>query len=177
MPQIASNITVTKDEVIGGAIQGNGKYFVYVSDTFQSNNNKGVDATIQVHDVLPNRDNPSGFGKAVFNLVLERLDDAGNWHPVHSLYEPIKAVEIGSDRNGGVIADNQLTYGPGVFNFDGAVPIAASDGDNIIFLDHQKRGVMPSKFRFVLVVHEKEFGNAGAFESITFSLDYELRSE
>lgn len=176
MPQVADNVTITS---VDAAVQGNGRYDLFVSDTFSSNNNKAIDVDLNVLSLTPNRDNAAttGYGKAVVTLIMERLDDGGNWHPVHSLYEPIRAVSIGADNNGGIIPENQLSYGPNIFNFDGSVPIDASDGDNIIFKDHRKQGVMPAKFRFKLVLIEKEFGNGGAFDSITFNLDYELRAE
>lgn len=174
MPQIAQNITVLAADVVDGPIIGNGKYHLFISESIATNNNKAIDAVLSFAEMVPNRD---GLGGARFSLVMERLDDAGNWRPIHSLYSPVEAIAYSATRNGGIIPDQQISYGPIVFNFDGAVSIDASDGENIISQDHQKRGVMPAKFRLCAIVHEKKFGDTGAFQSATFSIDYELRAE
>lgn len=174
MPQLLSQNIVTKNDMIEGAISANGKYTAYRSGEISTNNNKAIDAVMQIHSFLPNR---QGLGKAKATLVLERKDDAGNWHPVHSLYSPVDAISYDETENGGIIPGQQLSYGPSVFNFDGPVSVDSSDGVNIISQDHQKRGVLPDKIRLSVIVHERDYGNIGAFESISFSLDYELRPE
>lgn len=160
--------------MVEGTITGNGRYHAYRSDEISTNNAKAVDAVLKVHSFLPDR---TGLGKARAMLIMERKDDGGNWHPVHSLFSPLDAISYGPSENGGIIPDQQLSYGPNVFNFDGSVSIDATDGANIISQDHMKRGVLPDKIRFCVLVHERDFGQAGAFSSITVSLDYEMRAE
>lgn len=176
MPQLANNVTVT---ALDAGVTGNGRYHLYTSPDLSDLNNKAIDINLQVTDVQPNRDGAAtgNLGKAVITVMLERKDDGGNWHVVHTLFEPILAVQIGASENGGIIPAHQLSYGPNVLNLDGAKAIWSTDGVNSILADHQKRGVLPDVFRICVVVNEREFGNGGAFQSATFSLDYELRAE
>lgn len=160
--------------MVEGPIDSNGKYHAYVSPEISTNNNQAVEVVLKVHEFLPNR---QGLGKAKCMLIMERKDDAGNWHPIHSLYQSIDAISFDETENGGIIPDQQLSYGPNVFNLDGSVSIDASDGVNIISQDHQKRGVLADKIRFCVIIHERAYGLTGAFDSIEISLDYELRAE
>lgn len=181
MPQIAANDVVTNATMLDPdtglptvTIDANGKYHVFRSNEISTNNNKAMDATLLVHDITPDR---SGLGRSKLMFILERKDDAGNWFPVHSLYQPVEAIAYGPDENGGIIPTQQLSYGPLIFNFDGNVSIDSSDGENIIIQDHQKRGVLPDKVRLCVLVHERDFGTSSAFQSVEFSIDYELRPE
>lgn len=175
MPQLVNNLTVTDQDMLEGPISGNGKYHAYRSAEISTNNNKALDATLQVHSFLPNRQN---LGRSLCMMVLERKDDAGNWHPFHGMYHPLQAVSYDATENGGIIPDQQLSYGPAIVNFDGAVSFDSSDGVNIIAQDHRKQGVLPDKIRFCVLIHEKVFDiPASKFASITFSIDYELRAE
>jgi hypothetical protein len=174
MPQLVANMVVDNTSMVEGAITGNGKYHAYVSPSIATTNNQAIDALFAIHAFLPNR---QGLGKAKATLLMERQDDAGNWHTIHALYEPVNAIEYDATENGGIIPAQQLSYGPNIFNLDGAVPIDSSDGVSIILRDHQKRGVLADHIRFCVIVHERDFGNVGAFQSLEFSLDYELRAE
>ena len=174
MPQLVSNLTILSDSMVEGPINSNGKYHAYISPVVSTNNNQAIDAVLKIHSFLPNR---QGLGKAKCTLIMERQDDGGVWHPIHSLYQAVDAIAYDDTENGGIIPDQQLSYGPNIFNLDGSVSIDASDGLNIISQDHQKRGVLADKIRFCVVVHERDFGNVGAFQSIDISLDYELRAD
>ena len=174
MPQLVSNTTFDNQSMVEGTITGNGKYHAYISPELSSNNNKAVETVLKIHDIVPGQESAAG---AIVVLMMERKDDAGNWHAAHGVYQPFYATSYAPDENGGIIPDQQISLGPSLFNFDGQVPIAASDGRNIVSLDSQKRGVMPSKFRFCVIVHARKFGTVGAFQSITISLDYELHAE
>lgn len=174
MPQLISNLVVDNQSMVEGPITGNGRYHAYISGELASNNNKAVEAVLTIHNITPGNADAAG---AIINLIMERKDDAGTWHPVHGLYDPYRAVESGPDKNGGIIPDQQISLGPSLLNFDGQVPIDTSDGLDIISRDSQKRGVMPSKFRFCIVVHERKFGTVGAYSTGEYSLDYELHAE
>ena len=173
MPQIASSLTIDNMSMIEGAITGNGRYHAFSSGPIGTANNKAISATLSLESIVPDRE---GLGKALVTLVLEREDDAGNWRTVHSLAEPLQAIALGPNENGGIIPENELTYGPlAVTDVNGV--FVSSDGQNIILKEHPKKGVLPDSVRLCVVVHERDFGNVGAFQSMTFSLDYELRAE
>lgn len=174
MPQLANELVIDKDNMVEGIIGANGKYHAYISNEISTTNNQAIDVNLAIHELLPNR---QSLGKAMVMVVMERKDDGGNWHPIHTLFNPVQAISYDETENGGIIPIQQLSYGPNIFNFDGNVSVDASDGISIIMQDHQKRGVLPDKIRLCVIVHERGFGTLGAFDHITFSLDYELRAE
>ena len=171
MPQLVAAQTFTAVDI---GITGNGKYTVYQSAEISTNNNKAVEVDLAIHSFLPNR---QGLGRALLTMILERKDDAGNWHPLHALHAPVQAIAYDETENGGIIPNQHMTFGPSVFQLEGDRAWDTSDGLAIISQDHQKRGVMPSKFRIKVLVHEGQYGYTGAFDSVTISLDYELRAE
>lgn len=171
MPQLVANQTVSALDL---NVTANGRYQAYVSGEIATNNNKAIDVDLTIHTLLPNR---QGLGRAIVTMIMERKDDAGNWHPIHALHAPVHAIAYDDEENGGIIPNQQMTFGPNVFQLEGDRAWDTTDGAAIISQDHQKRGVMPSKFRLCILVHEKAFGATGAFDSLSFSLDYELRAE
>lgn len=171
MPQLIANQTVT---ALDAGIAGNGTHHLFISDEIATNNNKAVDIDLAVSNFTPNRD---AGGQSILSMVVERKDDAGNWHPYFSLHDPVRAISYGPTENGGVIPDQQMRVGPNIFQLEGDRAFDISNGLSTIAQEHKKQGVMPSRFRICVIVHESAFGNAGAFQEVTLSLDYELRAE
>ena len=172
MPQIIANALVTELDMLDGAITENGRHIAYRSNEIATNNNKAIHSTLQIASINPSRVDSAG---AIVSFLVERKDDAGNWHPFHSLLEPYFAIQSDPSENGGIIPDHVLSIGPNLENAD--TPYDATDGVNVTSRESQKRGVCPDKIRFVVVVHERKFGTLGAFQDITFSIDYELEAE
>lgn len=174
MPQLVSNLSVDNQNMVEGAITGNGAYHAYISAEIATNNNKACDADLTVHSLLPDRD---GLGGARVSLVMERKDDAGNWHPFAALHQPIYAISYGPTENGGTIPSQQLAVSPSIIELESGRFYDITDGFNTIAQRHPIPATMPDKVRFCVLVHETKFGQTGAFSSLTFSLDYELRAE
>ena len=160
------------------SVTANGKYFAFISDEIATNNNKAINATCQINSFLQNRDEAAGiYGKSKLMFSLERKGDDGSWHPLHGLFETVDAVAYGPGENGGIIPEQEMTFGPNVDNVENRRPIDHSDGENIDHQDHPKNGVLPDFVRLVVIIHEKEFGGSGAFQSVNITVDYELRAE
>lgn len=169
MPQIVNNVTITSADL---GITQNGSYLLYTSPAFTANNNRQVKAALDVHEFLPDRRDFSG---AILGFVLEREDDAGNWHPEHSILEPVRAVSFDptdtATPNRSVIPVHMLSMGP---DLEAVGVTDTTDGFNVIARETAKEGVCPSTFRFCLILHETKFGTTGAFDRLRFSMDYEL---
>lgn len=172
MPQLVNTVTVDNTQMQEGTITGNGRYTAYTSNSINSGNDNSFSATLKLHSVVPDRE---GLGKAFISLVAERQDDGGNWHVFHSLANPVQVISYGPNENGGIIPDFELKFGPGEPTSDEVNGlITKTDGVNETVQIHPDKGTVGSTIRFQIYVHERDFGNVGAFQSMTYSLDYEL---
>lgn len=172
MPQLVNNVTVDNTGMEEGTITANGRYTAYTSGSINSTNDSSMSATLKLHSVVPDRD---GLGKAYISLIAEREDDGGNWHVFHSLANPVQVISYGASENGGIIPDFELKFGPGEPTSDEVNGfLSKTDGVNETLQIHPEKGTVGATIRFKVYVHERDFGNVGAFTSMTYSLEYEL---